>query len=63
MSIIDKFERLSVKDEDGLRPGGCKDMCPVDEVNLRIKNKLVHVLEKRLNSRLELESLVLISHV
>lgn len=51
MSIIDKFERLSVKDEDSLRSGGCKDMCPVDEVNLRIKNKLVHVLEKRLNSK------------
>ena len=25
----------------------CKDMCPDDEFNLRVKNNLVNVLEKR----------------
>jgi hypothetical protein len=26
----------------------CRDMCSADEVSMRVKNKLVHVLEKRI---------------
>ena len=26
----------------------CKDMCPEQEINMRIKNNLVNVLEKRI---------------
>ena len=33
--------------KDTLKPE-CKDMCPDDEFNLRVKNNLVNVLEKKI---------------
>jgi hypothetical protein len=59
MDILDSFEKLSIKDTNN-KPQNkkrearhelraeCKEMCSSEEVAMRIKNKLVHALEKRI---------------
>jgi hypothetical protein len=64
MDILDGLEKLSLKEtklqtnghsnrkreparNDELR-AECREMCSSEEVNMRIKNKLVHALEKRI---------------
>ena len=45
-----KLDNLNIKRDDSIR-ADCKDMCPLSEYEFRIKNKMVHYLEKKIVSK------------
>lgn len=47
-SLSKKLDNLSIANKwDNIR-ADCKDMCPLSECEFRIKNRMVHSLEKKI---------------